>query len=198
MVTALKQNTIGQVIAFHQRLFAVFFQIPCEKIVVLPLGKEHAYGVFVLVARYLLVVLLVENIHRNSLTERITARSTVFVVPTFKRGIMLRPCLHFGISKRLVILTNLRSGVCQRIIDNRSANKAFKHAVRRRRTDKACDMILVSVRRDNVFQHTIRTILLYIRYNGRSRALSRTCINQHFRISRLDKGAIPRVSVADL
>ena len=72
-----------------------------------------------------IVKLLIEHVQRNALAEGIATGRAVFAFPAFQSRITFCPRLYFLITERLIILANSGGGICQRILDNGFANKAF-------------------------------------------------------------------------
>ena len=149
-------------------------------------GLSGLEGVEINGACFFFVKSLIENIQSNILGKRIATLCAVFVFPAFPSGIMFRPCRHFRVTQSAIFLVFCAVLFRLRRVDNRFADETFKNTCVLGGTDKACNMVQITVRDDNEFQHPVRAVVLDIRYERTCRTFHATCVDKHFRIARFN------------
>ena len=195
---ALKELTLRQIVALDERSLSFLFEVAREEVVIIPLRQQHADGIVVLVRGVLFVKLLIEEVHRHALGKDVASGSPLRLVPAFEGGVVLGARLHFLVAFFEIVLVDGGVLVGLRKVDDDFALKAFKDARELIRSHKGGDMILIGVRRDDVFEHAVRAVLGNGGDERLRRALARTRVDEHFGIADLDERAVARVLVAEL
>ena len=85
-----------------------------------------------------------------------------------------------------------------RKVDDDLALETFKDTGKLVRPHKSGDVILIGVRRNDVFEDAVRAVLGNGGNERLCRALARTRVDEHFGVADLDERAVARVLVAEL
>ena len=201
MVCPFEQHHFRQIVFLHERGFALFFQVAGKEVMVVPLGEKQGHRVVIFVPfRRLLVEFVVQDFHRDSRGEIVNPLGPFDgLLVAFESGEMLGPRGNFRVSLGNVIRVDGGGCFGFREIDDRPRFELIENPRDGRGPDKTCDVVLVGMGRDDVFEFSIVDIAFLAEEipdcGGRALAASR--VDEDVNVPRFYVNRVTRVFVSE-
>ena len=192
----LKQRHFGELIVLHEIFFSLLLEIARKEEMLIPLVEHQADGIIIFVAAAVFIKVIVQDLHFDAVRNFPNALRAVRFVPALQRRVMHRPCRHFRVALFTIISVDRRIFVGQSEVDDHLAFIPRKDARRRGTSRKARNVISVCMRRDDVFEHAVRTKPIDIGGSRIRTGLARAGVDEDIGIARLDIDRVARKRVA--
>ena len=162
MVSRFENLYFRQGVVLNEIRFPFLLQIAGKKEMPVALIDHQTHRIIVLVCAVMFVIIVVQNFHFNAVGKFVNFLRAVLFVPTLKSGVMRRSRFDFRVAVSDIFFVSLCIFVRAWKIDDDLAFVAVKDTRRRIASRKPCNMILVGMRRDDVFEYSVRAVLVDI------------------------------------